>query len=643
MASSSRMASALAAASGLIPGSKEDFASPEFWRTFFERRGERAFEWYGSFPEFRSNLERAWRDRQARSACRTLVIGCGNSELSQQLYAAGWKTQTSIDFDAGVIAEMQKKCTPARFPGLQFIEMDARALAFDASSFDLVIDKGTLDAICTGDGEEVRESVGRMLREVSRVLTPGGLYAVVSLAQRHVLREILGHACTSSMSPANWDSLRIEAFDAPDHASPLCPFVFLAEAAAANESKDTCSVALLMPTLLPGPVDHSEREVLSFVLPRDGAAAAVLDAAVQAQLTYRSAQQLCAIAPGHYVELDVWVRLRGGGVFITPTGAPQPAELLFSQSTQPAAGARPAGLRPRFTIAVVDASSVSRAGVLLVPQGREHEWSFGAPEGQAQLCGDAGFGRLLFVTMGRGHDFPGGLAAVQAELSPIVRRLVPPALLRAGGGGVPFLAVAEDIGSRTLVAEGVSALSGAWVVEDIPWSEDVDEGAEEEQAAADDERPVTAAAAQSADAGGGAGTSKARRKRDKKKKSRARAAAAALPTAVRRLVFMSNRNAVQSAARIVGGSTDPSWLDFSYHRGMVAAVAMQLAERQRRLRDAPVESPQRAHVLIIGLGGGALPTFLASQLSEVGPYGCAGGTALLYPRLLFCFTRLKSP
>ena len=637
------MASALAAASGLIPGSKEDFASPEFWRTFFERRGERAFEWYGSFPEFRSNLERAWRDRQARSACRTLVIGCGNSELSQQLYAAGWTAQTSIDFDAGVIAEMQKKYSPVRFPGLRFVEMDARALTFDASSFDLVVDKGTLDAMCTGDGEEVLESVGRMLSEVSRVLAPGGLYAVISLAQRHVLREILGHACSSSGSPANWKSLRIEAFDAPDHSSPLCPFIFLAEAAAASKRGDTCSVALLMPTLLPGPVDPSEREELSFVLPRDGASAAVLDAAVRAQLTYRSAQQLCTIAPGHYVELDVWVRLRGGGVFITPTGAPQPAELQLSQSTEPAAGTHPAGPRPRFAIAVVDASSVSRAGVLLVPQGREHEWSFGAPEGQAQLCGDAGFGRLLFVTMGRGHDFPGGLAAVQAELSPIVRRLVPPALLRAaGGGGVPFLAVAEDIGSRTLVAEGVSALSGAWVVEDIPWSEDMDEGAEEELAAADDARPVTAAPA---DAEGGAGASKARRKRDKKKKARARAAAAAVPTAVRRLVFMSNRNAVQSAARIVGGSTDPSWLEFSYHRGMVAAVAMQLAERQRRLRDVPVESPQRAHVLIIGLGGGALPTFLASQLSEVGPYVVRRSHCMhhLFPCLLCCSNRLRSP
>lgn len=660
-----RAAAALAAATGLLPGSKEDFSSPAFWRTFFERRGDKAFEWYGTFAEFRGNVERAWAERWSRGACRTLVIGCGNSELSEQLYAAGWTTQTSIDFDAGVIADMRRKYSPGRFPGLVFTEMDARALSFDAASFDLVVDKGTLDAICTGDGADVRDNVARMLGEVSRVIAPGGLYAVVSLAQRHVLRELLGLAHTVAAGGGGgsaWASLRLEAFDAPDHSSPLCPFVFLAEAAApaggssSSSSPPTCPFALRMPALLPAGGDAAappasssagarrsesdEREELAFALPRAPAGEAtvgsggggeeeegggVFEAVVRAQITYRTAQQLGAIAPGHFVELDVWAMPparagNGGGFFITPAGVPPPAELARAALSS-GGGAGDAPARPRFSITVVDASATPRAGVLLVPQGREHEWSFGAREGQAQLCGESGFGRLLFVAMGRGHAFPGGQAAVQAELSAVVRRLVPAALLLVparAGGGVPFLAVAEDIGARTIVAEGVSALSGAWVVEDVPWADDMDAEADDEGAGEAAAPPLSAAAAAAAAAP--AAASKARRKRDKKKQAKARSAAAtaSAPSAVRRLVFLSNRNAIQSAVRLLGPSAtpDPGWLDFSYHRGMVAAVAMHLNVSRLRVVGSG-NGRGRAHVVVIGLGGGALPTFLATQLPEV--------------------------
>mmetsp|Transcript_39449 Transcript_39449/g.113857 ORF Transcript_39449/g.113857 Transcript_39449/m.113857 type:complete len:106 (-) Transcript_39449:134-451(-) len=56
--------------------------------------------------------------------------------------------------------------------------MDARQMSLASQSFDLVIDKSTLDAfMCSGE----READIRMyLREVSRVLRPGGTYLCIT-------------------------------------------------------------------------------------------------------------------------------------------------------------------------------------------------------------------------------------------------------------------------------------------------------------------------------------------------------------------------------------------------------------------------------------------------------------------------------
>jgi len=54
-------------------------------------------------------------------------------------------------------------------------------------------------------------------------------------------------------------------------------------------------------------------------------------------------------------------------------------------------------LVPRFTITVVDRGYCGGAAlaVFIVPVGREAEWLFSHPEGQAQLAKDAGHSRLV--------------------------------------------------------------------------------------------------------------------------------------------------------------------------------------------------------------------------------------------------------
>jgi hypothetical protein len=61
-------------------------------------------------------------------------------------------------------------------------------------------------------------------------------------------------------------------------------------------------------------------------------------------------------------------------------------------------------------ITVVDADSAGAGksgpcGVLVVSQGREHEFSFSTDEGCLDLTKSSGFERLIFVSLGRGHKF----------------------------------------------------------------------------------------------------------------------------------------------------------------------------------------------------------------------------------------------
>lgn len=103
---------------------------------------------------------------------------------------AGFSAITSIDYSASVIVEMRAKT--ANQSGLAWEVMDVTALSYGDSSWSLVIDKGTLDALYAEDTEELGEVARKMFTEIQRVLAPGGRYMLVTMAQSFVLQRVLG-------------------------------------------------------------------------------------------------------------------------------------------------------------------------------------------------------------------------------------------------------------------------------------------------------------------------------------------------------------------------------------------------------------------------------------------------------------------
>ncbi|XP_054567421.1 eEF1A lysine and N-terminal methyltransferase isoform X4 [Eptesicus fuscus] len=148
----------------LLPKSSKEFGSVDYWEKFFQQRGKKAFEWYGTYLELCGVLHKYMKPRE-----KVLVIGCGNSELSEQLYDVGYQDIVNIDISEVVIKQMKERNANRR-PQMSFLKMDMTQMEFPDASFQVVLDKGTLDAVLTDEEEKTLQQVDRMLAEVGRVL-----------------------------------------------------------------------------------------------------------------------------------------------------------------------------------------------------------------------------------------------------------------------------------------------------------------------------------------------------------------------------------------------------------------------------------------------------------------------------------------
>ncbi|XP_077204331.1 EEF1A lysine methyltransferase 4 [Paroedura picta] len=167
-----------------LPERNSGYGERGFWEARYREEGAAPAEWFGGLEAFRGQLE-----AELSPTDRNLVLGCGNSALSCNLYQLGYTDITSIDYSSACIASMGDYY--AHCPGLRWVVMDARALAFRDGSFDVVLEKGTLDSMMVEETDpwcvsrEARTLLDQVLAEVSRVLRPRGRFISITFAQPH--------------------------------------------------------------------------------------------------------------------------------------------------------------------------------------------------------------------------------------------------------------------------------------------------------------------------------------------------------------------------------------------------------------------------------------------------------------------------
>ena len=73
--------------------SREEYATKEFWDNRYKEKGS-YFDWYAEFPELKETFENQYGMNSSHSV---LMLGCGNSKLSEQMYEAGYYDILNVD------------------------------------------------------------------------------------------------------------------------------------------------------------------------------------------------------------------------------------------------------------------------------------------------------------------------------------------------------------------------------------------------------------------------------------------------------------------------------------------------------------------------------------------------------------------
>jgi SAM-dependent methyltransferase len=120
--------------------------------------------------------------------CRVLHLGAGNAPLPFDLIRAGFRDVENVDFSFAIVAAMNVHCerlvvqwhttSSSPPPRVRYQRCDAKSLTpFSDASFDVLIEKGTLDCVHLGGAADIVI----MLQSCSRVMRDGGVFFLVSV------------------------------------------------------------------------------------------------------------------------------------------------------------------------------------------------------------------------------------------------------------------------------------------------------------------------------------------------------------------------------------------------------------------------------------------------------------------------------
>jgi len=187
---------------------KSQFGTKSYWDAMYEGMGDfsaEEYSWYYGFEVIKPILQDYLESSSAqmdKSELSILIPGCGNDPLLLDLFNAGYHRLSAFDYSSGAIDRQREL--------LEYLPMgscddkvdlrveDARSLPKEwGESFDVIIEKGALDAIfLSGDG-----NFEQSVKEFARVAKKGGLCISCSGVVPEALRR-------EGFGKDGWDWLR---------------------------------------------------------------------------------------------------------------------------------------------------------------------------------------------------------------------------------------------------------------------------------------------------------------------------------------------------------------------------------------------------------------------------------------------------
>jgi len=107
--------------------------------------------------------------------CVCVMLGCGNSSLALHLYNDGYRNIVNMDYSSVVISAMQRRHKALQ--GVEWVVVDAMDMSeFLPASFDVVLEKGTLDALLVAEKDpwklssDAEAMVNVILKQVNNLI-----------------------------------------------------------------------------------------------------------------------------------------------------------------------------------------------------------------------------------------------------------------------------------------------------------------------------------------------------------------------------------------------------------------------------------------------------------------------------------------
>lgn len=542
-----------------LPAALTDFRQESYWDQFFKASQGRAFEWYGEWAAMPGLFRELLGLRpERRPPLEILVPGCGNSRLSAALYDAGFHKIVNVDFNKRVVAEMLRLNVRAR-PLMRWQVMDITKMQFAGNSFDVVLDKGSLDAL-TGEPEEPQVAAEGLLSEVKRVLRDGGKYVCITLAQQHVIELLLGHF------RSGWDVVVYQVQgESSDTSSSLQPLLVVATKTGSTE---VSPVRSSLEEVNPAAANAEQMKCVVSVIEEENKVRTAFEAG---RFGGTLEDQMIGEDCSDYDELSP------GKVRAVKLGGHYPAVIL---DAKPDSGPH-----------------MFKAAVFLVPRGRAHEWLFSTEEGQWEIVEAAKAGRLIMVMLDT-QQYPGSLAAVQDELSHVVKFFLP--LDCKESKDIPYMTTDDGVHRRTVIEEINSPITGIIKVEDVvlEYKRSSEDGVSAttqsfyRRLIFDRNPNLIQSDAILVPYSAVADDAHQRAQKKKKKKSKAKES------------VQHTKQGAKEEYRV-----DHSQLASSYHAGMVAGLALITHNL-----DQSLSTKKPVRVMVVGLGAGLLPMFLHNHL-----------------------------
>lgn len=412
-----------------------DFTSKENWDKFFTIRGtDDSFEWYAEWPQLRDPLISLIGAPSPSPPPHILVPGCGNSRLSEHLYDAGFHGITNVDFSKVVISDMLRRNVRDR-PDMRWRVMDMTSMQFMDGTFDVVLDKGGLDALME---PELGHKLGNQyLSEVKRLLKSGGKFICLTLAESHVLGLLF------SKFRFGWNTSVHAIPQKSSNAPSLQTFMVVAV-------KENSSVVLQVISSF----DHSSLDC------NKNQAFGIHEALENENQTRREYSNGSDIL---YSLEDLRLGAKGD---LKTLSQGRRFELMLGGEGDSCFSYRAVLLDARED----SGPFMYNCGVFIVPKTRAHEWLFSSEEGQWLVVESSKAARLIMVLLDTSHA-SASMDEIQKDLSPLVKQLAPGKDNQ--GVQIPFMMAGDGIKHRNVVHQATSFLTGPIIVEDVVY-ENVD-------------------------------------------------------------------------------------------------------------------------------------------------------------------------